>query len=125
MPSLPSGYLIVGVVVLILVVMLPVSFLLGIRFGSRRDPGRKNQATELDRSTLLRQGLRLQATITSIRSASGGKFVTTAEATDHTTGQMKTYTQRSASVLGHRGDPITILVDPTRPNVYLMVRSIG
>jgi len=123
MPSLSPAFLIIGIVALIL--MLLIVFMLGTRFGSRLNLRRTGQSKQLDRSALLRGGLRLQATITNIRSSGGGTYVTTAAATDHTTGQMKTYTQRSAAVLGHRGDPITILVDPTRPNVYLMVRSIG
>ncbi|MGO8950917.1 MAG: hypothetical protein ACLQUY_25340 [Ktedonobacterales bacterium] len=123
MPSLPYGFLIVGFVALML--MLLAAFMLGARFGTRLDLRRASQTNQLDRSALLRQGLRLQATITNIRSSRGGTYVTTAAATDLATGEMKTYTQRTAAVLGHRGDPITILVDPTRPNVYLMVRSIG
>lgn len=124
MPSLPPGFLILAAVVLI-VLMLLAAFLLGTRFGPRIRRSRADQMTQVDRSTLLRQGVRLQATITSIRSSRGGTYVTTAAATDVATGQVKLYTQRSKAILGHRGDPITILLDPNHPNVYLMVRSIG
>lgn len=124
MLSLPPGFLILAAVVLI-VLMLLAAFLLGTRFGPRIGRNRADQITQVDRSTLLRQGVRLQATITSIRSSRGGTYVTTAAATDIATGQVKFYSQRSKAVLGHRGDPITILLDPHHPNVYLMVRSIG
>jgi hypothetical protein len=124
MPSLPPGFLILAAVVLI-VLMLLAAFLLGTRFGPRIRRSRADQMTQVDRSTLLRQGVRLQATITGIRSSRGGTYVTTAAATDIATGQVKLYTQRSKAILGHRGDPITILLDPNHPNVYLMVRSIG
>jgi hypothetical protein len=124
MPSLPLGFLLVAISGVIILALL-ATFLLGTLFGSRIDGSRAGQITQLDRSTLLRQGLRLQATITNIRSSRGGTYITTAAATDLTTGQVKLYTQRSTAVLGHRGDPITILLDPARPNVYLMVRSIG
>jgi hypothetical protein len=123
MPPLPTGFLIVAIVVVIVAVL--VAFILGTRFGSRIDLGRADQTQQLDRSALLRQGLRIQATISNIRSSRGGTYITTAAATDLATGQVKLYTQRSSSALGHRGDPITILVDPARPNVFLMVRSIG
>jgi Kef-type K+ transport system membrane component KefB len=124
MPSLPLGFLIIVVIVLIILALLG-AFLLGTRFGPRLGRSRANQITQLDRSALLRQGVRLQATITNIHSSRGGTYVTTAAATDITTGQVKLYTQRSKAILGHRGDPITILLDPNHPNVYLMVRSIG
>jgi type II secretory pathway pseudopilin PulG len=124
MPSLPSWVLIAAIVVLILVAVL-AAFTLGRRLGSGTGPRRADQTQQLDRSALLRQGLRLQATITNIRSSRGGTYITTAAATDLTTGQVKLYSQRSSAALGHRGDPITILLDPTHPNVFLMVRSIG
>ena len=124
MPSLPVGFLIVAISGVIILALL-AAFLLGTRFGPRVDRSRADQMKQLDRSALLRQGVRLQATITDIRSSRGGTYVTTAAATDITTGQVKLYTQRSTAVLGHTGDPITILLDPTHPNVYLMVRSIG
>jgi hypothetical protein len=123
MPLLPTGFLIVAIVVVIVAVL--AAFILGTRFGSRINLGRADQTKQLDRSALLRQGLRIQATISNIRSSRGGTYITTAAATDLTTGQVKLYTQRSSAALGHRGDPITILVDPARPNVFLMVRSIG
>src|SRR5215472_5774943 len=124
MPSLPPGFLTIVVIVLSIFALLG-AFLLGTRFGPRLGQSRADQITQLDRSDLLRQGLRLQATITNIHSSRGGTYVTTAAATDITTGQVKLYTQRSKAILGHRGDPITIVVDPNHPNVYLMVRSIG
>jgi hypothetical protein len=124
MPSLPPGFLIVVFIVLIMLALLG-AFLLGTRFGPRVGRSRAGQITKLDRSALLRQGVRLQATITDIHSSRGGTYVTTAAATDITTGQVKLYTQRSKAILGHRGDPITILLDPNHPNVFLMVRSIG
>jgi Kef-type K+ transport system membrane component KefB len=124
MPSLPAEFLIVLVIVLIILALLG-AFLLGTRFGPRHDRSRADRITQLDRSTLLRQGVRLQATITNIHSSRGGTYVTTAAATDVATGQVKLYTQRGKAILGHRGDPITILLDPNHPNVYLMVRSIG
>jgi Kef-type K+ transport system membrane component KefB len=124
MPSLPLGFLIVAISGVIILALL-AAFLLGTRFGPRIDRSRADQMKQLDRSALLRQGLRLQATITNIRSSRGGTYITTAAATDFTTGQLKLYTQRSTAVLGHPGDPITILVDPAHPHVYLMVRSTG
>lgn len=124
MPSLSSSFLIVVIVVLSILALL-AAFMLGTRFGPRINLRRSDHSNQLDRSALLRQGLRLQATITNIRSSSRGTYITTAAATDLNTGQVKLYTQRSTAVLGHRGDPITILLDPTHPNVYLMVRSIG
>ena len=124
MPSLPLGFLIVAISGLIILALV-ATFLLGTRFASRIDRSRAGQMKQVDRSTLLRQGLRLQATITNIRSSRGGRYTTTAAATDFATGQVKLYTQRGTAVLGHRGDPITILQDPAHPNVYLMVRSIG
>jgi hypothetical protein len=124
MPSLPLGFLTVAIPGVIILALL-VAFLLGTRFASRIDRSRSGQMKQVDRSTLLRQGVRLQATITGIRSSRGGTYVTTAAATDIATGQVKLYTQRSKAILGHRGDPITILLDPNHPNVYLMVRSIG
>ena len=124
MPSLPLGFLTVAIPGVIILALL-AAFLLGTRFASRIDRSRSGQMKQVDRSTLLRQGLRLQATITNIRSSRGGTYTTTAAATDSATGQVKLYTQRGTAVLGHRGDPITILLDPAHPNVYLMVRSIG
>jgi hypothetical protein len=124
MPSLPLGFLIVAISGLIILALL-TTFLLGMRFGSRIHRSQAGQTKQLDHAALLRQGLRLQATITDIRASRGGTYITTAAATDFTTGQVKLYTQRSTTALGHRGDPITILLDPARPNVYLMVRSIG
>lgn len=124
MPSLPSGLVILAIIVFS-IVALGAAFLLGTRFGTRSNRSQADQVKQFDRSALLRQGLRLQATITDIRSSRGGTYVTTAAATDATTGQVKLYTQRSTAILGHRGDPITIVVDPTHPNVFLMVRSIG
>jgi len=124
MSSLPSGFVILAIIVLSVVALL-TAFLLGTRFGPRINRSQVDQMKQFDRSALLRQGLRLQATITDIRSSRGGTYVTTAAATDITTGQVKLYTQRSTAILGHRGDPITIVVDPTHPNVFLMVRSIG
>ena len=124
MPSLPPGFLSIVLTVLIILALLG-AFLLGTRFGPRVGRSRAGQITKLDRSALLRQGVRLQATITDIHSSRGGTYVTTAAATDITTGQVKLYTQRSKAILGHRGDPITILLDPNHPNVFLMVRSIG
>jgi hypothetical protein len=124
MSSLPSGFVVVAIIVLSIVALL-TAFLLGTRFGPRINRSQADQMKQFDRSALLRQGLRLQATITDIRSSRGGTYVTTAAATDITTGQVKLYTQRSTAILGHRGDPITIVVDPTHPNVFLMVRSIG
>jgi hypothetical protein len=113
------------VVIVLIILALLGAFLLGTRFGPRLSRSRADHITQLDRSALLRQGVRLQATITNIHSSRGGTYVTTAAATDLTTGQVKLYTQRSKAILGHRGDPITILLDPNHPNVYLMVRSIG
>lgn len=82
------------------------------------------------RDDLLRRGLRMQATITDIRSPraafsrarSRGRFATTATAYDLETGQPRRFTQRDDAPLGHRGDPVTVLVDPARPDVYLIVR---
>jgi len=113
------------VIIVLIICALLGAFLLGTRLGPRIGRSRAGQLTKLDRSALLRQGMRLQATITNIHSSRGGTYVTTAAATDITTGQVKLYTQRSKAILGHRGDPITILLDPNHPNVYLMVRSIG
>ena len=124
MPSLPPGFAIIVVIVLSIFALLG-AFLLGTRFGPRLGQSRADQITQPDRSALLRQGVRLQATITNIHASRGGTYVTTAAATDITTGQVKLYTQRSKAILGHRGDPITIVLDPNHPNVYLMVRSIG
>jgi hypothetical protein len=124
MPSLSSSFLIVVIVVLSILALL-AAFMLGTRFGPRINLRRSDHSNQLDRSALLRQGLRLQATITNIRSSSRGTYITTDAATDFNTAQVKLYTQSTTAVLGHRGDPITILLDPTHPNVYLMVRSIG
>jgi hypothetical protein len=124
MPSLPPGFLIILVIVLVILALFG-AFLLGTRIGPRLGRSRTDHITQLDRAALLRQGVRLQATITDIHSSRGGTYVTTAAATDISTGQVKLYTQRSKAVLGHRGDPITILLDPNHPNVFLMVRSIG
>jgi len=124
MPSLLPGFPIIAIIVLVILALL-AAFLLGTRFGPGIRRSRADKVTQLDRSALLRQGMRLQATITNIHPSRGGTYVTTAAATDITTGQVKHYTQRGKAILGHRGDPITILLDPTRPNVYLMVRSIG
>jgi hypothetical protein len=124
MLSLPLGFLIIAIIGLLVIALL-AAFLLGARLGPRVQQSRAAQMKQLDRSALLREGVRLQATITNIRSSRGGTYVTTAAATDVATGQVKLYTQRGTAILGHRGDPITILLDPARPNVYLMVRSIG
>ena len=90
--------------------------------------GREDPAASRD--DLLRRGRRMQATITDIRSPraafsgsrSRGRFATTATAYDLETGQPRRFTQRDDAPLGHRGDPVTVLVDPARPNVYLIVR---
>lgn len=90
--------------------------------------GREDRAASRD--DLLRHGLRMQGTITDVQSPraafSGGRsrrrFATTATAYDLNTGQPRRFTQRDDAPLGHRGDPVTVLVDPVHPNVYLIVR---
>lgn len=90
--------------------------------------GREDPAAS--RNELLRRGLRMQATITDIssrrtvlsRARSRGRYATTATAYDLETGQPRRFTQRDDAPLGHRGDPVTVLVDPTHPRVYLIVR---
>jgi hypothetical protein len=82
------------------------------------------------RSDLLRQGLRLQGTITDVRrlhtlfssAQSRQHVVTVASAYDPDTGQMRRFTQHGNLSLGHRGDPVTVLIDPARPSVYLIIR---
>jgi hypothetical protein len=74
------------------------------------------------RGELLHNGLRAQATITSVRTTGGGRvFVTTASGVDPVSGQVKTYTQRGVRSIGRRGEPVTILVDAARPHRYLIV----
>jgi hypothetical protein len=82
------------------------------------------------RSDLLRHGLRLQGTITDVRSLhtvfssaqSREHVVTVAKAYDSDTGQMRRFTQHGNLSLGHRGDPVTVLIDPAKPSVYLIIR---
>lgn len=82
------------------------------------------------RSDLLRQGLRLQGTITDVRllhtvfssARSREHVVTVATAYDPDIGQMRHFTQRGNLLLGHRGDPVTVLIDPAKRSVYLIIR---
>jgi hypothetical protein len=82
------------------------------------------------RNDLLHRGLRLQATITDVRSSrtlfpgaqNSQRTTTTATAFDPDTGLPRRFTQRGDRPLGHRGDPVTVLIDPARPRVYLIVR---
>jgi hypothetical protein len=82
------------------------------------------------RGDLLRHGLRVQATITDVqfphtvfsRVQSRQPVVTVATAYDPDSGLLRRFTQRGDLSLGHRGDPVTVLIDPARPSVYLIIR---
>jgi hypothetical protein len=82
------------------------------------------QVSGEERSELLHNGLRAQATITSVRITSGGRvYVTTASAVDPVSGRVTSYTQRGVRSVGRRGEPVTVLVDAKRPHIYLIVAS--
>jgi uncharacterized protein DUF3592 len=131
MSNLLSWLPIVGAIVLLVVA-------LGVTAVARRvqSPVRRGRSLadreELppSRSDLLRQGLRLQGTITDVRrlhtlfssAQSRQHVVTVASAYDPDTGQMRRFTQHGNLSLGHRGDPVTVLIDPARPSVYLIIR---
>jgi hypothetical protein len=82
------------------------------------------------RGDLLRHGLRVQATITDVqfphtvfaRAQSRQHVVTVATAYDPDSGLLRRFTQRGDLSLGHRGDPVTVLIDPARPSLYLIIR---
>ena len=114
LPTLLIAAGVAGILLLAIVVALLASRL------RRGSSGR--QISGEDRSNLLHNGLRAQATITSVSITGGGRFyVTTASAVDPVSGRLKSYTQRGARSVGRRGEPVTVLVDATRPNLYLIV----
>ena len=118
MISIPIALLVGGVAGILLLAV--VVFVLTRRRG---DPPSQQMSAE-DRSNLLHNGLRAQATITSVNVTGGGRFyVTAASAIDPVSGRLKTYTQRGARSVGRRGEPVTVLVDAARPNLYLIVTS--
>jgi hypothetical protein len=129
MPPMPGWFPFAAVVVAIGLVFF-VTLAARVHLGARLGVGRQGSAETPARDELLRRGLRIQATISSVRSPiawlpwghSGRMYVTTATATDLATGQARTFTQRGGSPMGNRGEPVTVLVDPTHPAVYLIVR---
>jgi len=129
MPSVPIWFPFAAVVVAIGVVFF-VTLAARVHLGARLGVGWRGRAAAPARDELLRRGLRIQATIISVRSPiawlpwgqRGRAYVTTATATDLTTGRTRTFTQRGGSPMGNRGEPVTVLVDPAHPAVYLIVR---
>ena len=129
MPPMPGWFPFAAVVVAIGLVFF-VTLAARVHLGARLGVGRRGGATAPSRDELLHRGQRIQATIISVRSPiawlpwghSGRTYVTTATATDLATGQAWTVTQRGGSPMGNRGEPVTVLVDPAHPAVYLIVR---
>lgn len=106
-----------AVVLLLFIVATLLVVLLGRRGGKPAGP----MSPEL-RMELLHNGLRAQATITEVRTTEGGSaFVTLASGIDPVSGGPKTYIQRSPRSIGRRGEPVTVLVDPAQPHIYLIV----
>ena len=131
MSNLAGWFFVVAAIVTLLVAVAIIGFARSARSKGRgwgALAGRVDPAASRD--DLLRHGLRMQGTITDVQSPrgalSGGRskarFTTTATAYDLNTGQPRRFTQRDDAPLGHRGDPVTVLVDPARPGVYLIVR---
>lgn len=132
MSNLPGWFaFVVGIMALLLMAFAVV----GLARGARRAIGRGSSLADREgsspsRNDLLRRGLRLQATITDVRYPrtlfpgvqNSRQTATTATAFDPDTGLPRRFTQRSDRPLGRRGDPVTILIDPARPRVYLIVR---
>jgi hypothetical protein len=103
------------------VLLLAVAALLVPRL---RSGSTGRQLSGAERSDLLHNGLRAQATVTGVKITGGGRvYVTTAAAVDPVSGRLKTYTQRGARSVGRRGEPVTVLVDAARPHIYLIVNS--
>ncbi len=118
MLTLPVAPIAIGAGAIVLLVA--VSLL--VRRLRNGPPGQ--QVSGEERSALLHNGLRAQATITSVRLTSGGRvYVTTASAVDPVSGRVTSYTQRGVRSVGRRGEPVTVLVDAARPHIYLIVAS--
>ena len=131
MSNLPSWLPVVGVIVLLAVALGVTAFARRVRSPIRL--GRSltdREELPLSRSDLLRHGLRLQGTITDVRrlhtvlssAQSRQHVVTVATAYDPDSGQTRRFTQHGNLSLGHRGDPVTVLIDPAKPSVYLIIR---
>jgi hypothetical protein len=132
MSHLPGWFsLVVGIIALVLM----AAAVAGLAWRARRAIGRGSSLVDREgssssRNDLLRRGLRLQATITDVRSPrtlfpvgqNRQQTATTATGFDPDTGLPRRFTQRSDRPLGRRGDPVTVLIDPARPRVYLIVR---
>src|SRR5258708_28702218 len=85
-----------------------ILFLASRRLGPRSPITRTGQLDRQAQDALRHHGLRAQATITSARSANGGReYVTTAEGVDPTSGQPRRFTQHTATSIGRRGEPVT------------------
>jgi hypothetical protein len=132
MSNLPSWLSIFGAIILLMVVTLAVTGF-ARRIKLPVDRGRSladRKGLSPLRNDLLRHGLRLQATITDVqfprtvfsRAQSKQHVVTVATAYDPDTGLTRRFTQRGDLSLGHHGDPVTVLIDPAQPSVYLIIR---
>jgi hypothetical protein len=103
--------------VLLLLVVAAQLVVPRLRGGSPTGPVRPEARVEL-----LHNGLRVQATITDVRTAGGGRiYVTSASGVDPVSGGLTTYIQRGARSIGRRGEPVTVLVDAARPHIFLIV----
>lgn len=131
MSNLLSWLPVVGVIVLLVVALGVTAVARRVQSPVRR--GRSltdREALPASRSDLLRHGLRLQGTITDVRrlhtlfssAQSRQHVVTVATAYDPDTSQTRRFTQHGNLLLGHRGDPVTVLIDPAKPSVYLIIR---
>ena len=131
MPNLLSWLPVVGAIVLLVAALGVTAFARRLKspVGCGRSLADREELPP-SRSDLLRHGLRVQATITDVqfphavfaRAQSRQHVVTVATGYDPDTGQMHRFTQHADLSLGHRGDPVTVLIDPARPSVYLIIR---
>lgn len=129
MSNLLSWLPIVGAIVLLVVALGVIAFARRVESPVRRALADREELPP-SRSDLFRHGLRLQGTITDVRlphtvrlrARSRQHVVTVATAYDPDTGPMRRFTQHGNLSLGHRGDPVTVLIDPAKPSVYLIIR---